>query len=125
MNFKTKICSKCGVHPRAYRTSSYCKRCAKDSTMKSIKKRLENFREFMDLAKSHPCVDCKIKYPPYVMDFDHLPQFKKVHCVSQMAFHPASSLREEMLKCELVCANCHRVRTHKRKEEKKKNKLNK
>lgn len=72
-------------------------------------------RAFVDNLKKGPCVDCGIEYPPYVMDFDHLEDksFNIAWIVSRnlkgMAF-----LQQEIDKCELVCANCHRERTHKR-----------
>ena len=83
------------------------------------KKKLAEMREIYDAAKAAPCVDCGVQYPPYVMDLDHLPEFTKHEAVSNMVVNYRSNprkLREEIAKCELVCANCHRVRTHNRKE---------
>lgn len=63
-----------------------------------------------------PCTDCNTSYPAYVMDFDHLPQFDKVDSVIHLALRGATKkLEEEIKKCEVVCSNCHRERTHKRK----------
>jgi hypothetical protein len=62
---------------------------------------------------STPCADCGVKYPYYVMDFDHIPGFKKVGNISDLVKKGATKLLvEEIKKCELVCANCHRTRTH-------------
>lgn len=83
------------------------------------KRKLAEMRRIYDEAKNAPCTDCKIQYPPYVMDLDHLPQFKKHEAVSSMVTNYRSSpkkLLEEISKCELVCANCHRIRTHNRKD---------
>ena len=59
-----------------------------------------------------PCADCGLIYPPYVMDFDHIDPTGKTELVSQLVRMNSSKMIEEMKKCELVCANCHRIRTH-------------
>lgn len=66
-------------------------------------------------AKDTPCTDCGKRYPPWVMDFDHVRGPKLFDIGS--ARNKAGSLRrlkEEIAKCEVVCANCHRTRTHDR-----------
>jgi hypothetical protein len=59
-----------------------------------------------------PCKDCRKKYPYYVMDFDHV-RGKKAHAVSSMLRSNRSlpAIWAEIEKCDLVCANCHRIRT--------------
>lgn len=59
-------------------------------------------------------MDCSVKYPAYVMDFDHKDGEVKIASVSWLAIHNTSSfekLEVEISKCDLVCANCHRKRT--------------
>jgi hypothetical protein len=70
--------------------------------------------EIIKQAKSQPCKDCGLKYPHYVMDFDHV-RGKKVENVSHMLGWSMEDLLKEIEKCEVVCANCHRERTHRRK----------
>lgn len=80
------------------------------------KTRERKLREILLLFKDAPCTDCKIKYPSYVMDFDHLDASQKLFCVGQLnKAWSAERLLAEIEKCELVCANCHRIRTHNRK----------
>lgn len=59
-----------------------------------------------------PCADCGEIFPPYVMQWDHLPGHLKVDEIGSMV---GSRRREVILaetrKCELVCANCHVMRT--------------
>jgi hypothetical protein len=70
---------------------------------------------FVRAAKDVPCLDCGNRYPYYVMDLDHRPGTEKI-C------NPASAhlrmgwdrLKVEIAKCDPVCANCHRIRTHQR-----------
>ena len=76
--------------------------------------------EITSLKETTPCADCGNTFPAVCMDFDHLPGFTKRYAVGTMVAHGHSrdSVMAEIAKCELVCANCHRVRTSKRHEEK-------
>ena len=74
--------------------------------------RERNAKFVRDLKESTPCADCGKFYPWYVMDFDHLRD--KIADVGTMATQTVVSLKtlqEEIDKCEIVCSNCHRVRT--------------
>lgn len=64
-----------------------------------------------DLKRS-PCVDCSGVFQPCQMDFDHV-RGDKVANVGRLVARHASyqKILEEVAKCELVCANCHRIRT--------------
>lgn len=69
-------------------------------------------RRLMDEAKNRPCADCGQMYPPYVMDFDHV-RGTKLGNVSEMVSSATTlALLAEIAKCDVVCANCHRLRTH-------------
>ena len=67
-------------------------------------------REYLNGLKDAPCMDCGIKYPYYVMDFDHV-RGEKLKPLSQLPMH---KMDEEVAKCDLVCSNCHRERTQSR-----------
>jgi len=62
--------------------------------------------------KSRPCTDCGGRFPPFAMDFDHVRGIKR-GIISRMSGGRAARAKmlEEIAKCEVVCANCHRVRT--------------
>jgi len=66
--------------------------------------------------KNRPCTDCGKSYPYYCMDFDHLDPETKVADISMLFRINASEKRllAEIEKAEVVCANCHRGREHKR-----------
>ena len=72
-----------------------------------------------NLKESTPCADCGNKFPAVCMDYDHKPGTKinKGHEVSNLITNskPLERVLEEIKKCELVCANCHRIRTKNRK----------
>lgn len=80
------------------------------------KERRERWRAYLIAAKDKPCADCAKKYPYYVMDFDHREGVEKVRTVGQMVARqvPVSILQAEIDKCDLVCSNCHRERSHQR-----------
>ena len=72
-----------------------------------------------DLKTSTPCVDCRISYPYYVMDFDHVRGQKHANVMELVSTLSKKKIDEEIAKCEIVCSNCHRIRTHMRKMAKK------
>ncbi len=75
------------------------------------------FREILWKVKDVPCMDCEIKYPPYVMDFDHRDGEIKIAGVGRLASNAGiEKILAEIKKCDIVCANCHRIRTHKRRK---------
>lgn len=71
-------------------------------------------REYVLTCKDGPCMDCGIKYPPYVMHFDHRPDEEKLFGLAKMATRGLDKIKAEIAKCDLVCANCHAERTHRR-----------
>lgn len=72
-------------------------------------------RELVRSRKDGPCADCGQKFPPWVMQFDHVRGKKRwdvASMIGQMCTKKA--IEEEIAKCELVCANCHANRTYRR-----------
>ncbi len=69
-------------------------------------------REIIIAAKSVPCADCGVQYPPCVMDFDHVTGEKRFN-VGNVVWSrtTTAALLAEIAKCEVVCSNCHRIRT--------------
>ena len=60
--------------------------------------------------KSRPCADCGLRFPPEAMDLDHVRGTKVFGFATAMG-RSLISLMIEAAKCDIVCANCHRVRT--------------
>jgi hypothetical protein len=130
-----KICSKCRlVKPieqfnfrykaRGIR-HGYCKDCGKDLTRSHykrtkaqyLKRNIASFarrRQIVIEAKQKPCADCGIQYPYYVMDFDHREGETKKFSLYKIHGATTKHILEEIAKCDVVCANCHRQRTHQR-----------
>ena len=102
--------------------SAYCKawyqKNKKDILARRAKKRDESLRYFQRRVRTHknmlnalkavPCLDCKQCFPAVSMDFDHVTSGKR-YPLAQMNNH-----RAEAVQAELVCSNCHRVRTSNR-----------
>jgi hypothetical protein len=60
-----------------------------------------------------PCTDCGNYFPEYVMEFDHVPERgQRRHDIGSQSSGSWGTLMEEMDMCDLVCANCHKVRSH-------------
>lgn len=76
-------------------------------------------RELIKAAKDKPCADCGLRYPTIVMDLDHLnPSTKKFELADAIrTYRSLDSVKVEIEKCEVVCSNCHRVRTQLQREE--------
>lgn len=67
---------------------SYCLPCMKARTRASYHKHKKAYFEralkrnketniLINTVKDVPCKDCGVRYPPYVMDFDHMGKSKK------------------------------------------------
>lgn len=78
-----------------------------------FRKRVEDHKAFLNALKGYPCADCKTKFPPVCMDFDHIEPGKR-YALAQMSNHARDLVQEELDRCEVVCCNCHRVRTDSR-----------
>lgn len=89
-----------------------------ESVYRSSQKKYKERRVWIAELKNHPCVDCGLRYPCYVMHFDHV-RGVKLHNVSTMVRFPKQKVLDEIAKCDLVCANCHAVRTYTRGEAKR------
>lgn len=88
----------------------------RDKYLKQQLERQAANKRLVNTYKDKPCMDCGVKYPPYVMDFDHV-RGNKLGSVSEMCNNrPVATILAEIEKCDLVCSNCHRVRTHNRYE---------
>lgn len=81
-------------------------------TSKGREKRDERF-EWLDEVKAAPCLDCQRTFPPECMDFDHRDPSTKLFDVSRAAVsgYSLQKVKEEVAKCDLLCACCHRIRT--------------
>lgn len=134
---ETKICTKCSVpqdlenfaflNVKTNRRKYVCKECDKKvrrayylANTEKVKKKCRaqntlsrntNGQYVWDYLKVHPC-KCG-ETDPVALDFDHRNREEKFMEVSQMIHigYNLEKIKEEILKCDVLCANCHRKRT--------------
>lgn len=81
---------------------------------RSLPRRKKYRPALISYFKMCPCMDCGIKYPPWVMHYDHRPGVDKKFNLSGVGKVKNVSILEilqEIKKCDVVCANCHLHRT--------------
>ena len=137
----SKVCSKCGIekpiNEYSFKNKSLnihhgeCKDCTrlliknhynknKEYYLGKAQKRNNNLRlEVLDYINQYlqknPCIDCG-ETDIVVLEFDHKrDQFVKFRAVSSLvrARFTLEKVKEEIKKCEVRCANCHRRKTAK------------
>lgn len=136
-----KTCYKCKTskniedfsnnHSRSDGHSSLCKECSKqylkDWYVKNKKKHIsyvskdrkkkkqENSDYILSYLKSKECIDCGYSKSIIPLEFDHV-RGTKIKEVSVMISdgYPIKIILEEIEKCDIVCSNCHRIRTETR-----------
>ena len=140
INMEEIVCTRCGyvktLDEFNYKNKDldirkpHCKECDKlirknfyiehkDRVYKSVlhrnKELTKRNRQFVwDYLLKHPCVDCG-ETNPIVLEFDHKDRVKKINSISRMVGSNNSlmKLQEEINKCDVRCANCHKIRTAK------------
>lgn len=82
---------------------------------KTIERHRGNRRKIEDYIReykeSRGCLDCGKMYPYYILDFDHVKEKKFNISRFSETTNSLCIVKEEIEKCEVVCANCHRIRT--------------
>lgn len=79
------------------------------------KKAIKRNKKFvLEYLYQHPCVDCG-ESDPVVLEFDHIKgeKFKELNYMTRNSYS-IETIKKEIEKCEVRCANCHRRITAKR-----------
>src|ERR1035437_547863 len=116
----TRKCNRCGVkrplkdfysHRKHARQCRYCQQAYMSARM------ARNLAYAQQIKMDAGCMDCGLMSPyPQIYDFDHRPGVDKVANVSRLFLANMNVLIAEIAKCDVVCANCHRIRTFTRKQ---------
>ena len=118
----TKKCGKCKKHKDLSEFSdreatksdglqSWCKGCIVETQEATA---IRNARHVQEYLKTHHCVTFGCgQSNPWMLDFDHIDRSTKYKSVSQLVKQGASIavINEEIAKCQILCANCHRMKT--------------
>ena len=114
-----KICNKCGVEKEyehfaknGQSVRSYCKECEALRARENYYKTQEYIR-----GLKTACIKCGYNKNPAALEFHH-PDDNKDSEVAKLASRSWSQplkqrIDEEIQKCEILCANCHREEHHK------------
>lgn len=92
--------------------SAYYQAHRKEHRKTAIKRRKENREKIREYLLSHPCVDCG-ETNPVVLEFDHVRGVKRNE-VSRFDACSWRIIEAEIYKCDVRCANCHRLATYNR-----------
>ena len=77
----------------------------------------QKMREIHEYQLKMGCADCGYREHPAALEIDHRPGTEKLFNIGeQMGNYSRSKLWAEIEKCDVVCANCHNIRTHDRRE---------
>lgn len=131
----TKICPRCKLEKnlilfpvtnKKTGKTIYCDSCKKDydkdwwakvKGVKSKKKlglanvnRIRNKKYIIEVLKNNECCDCKIK-DWRVLEFDHKDRELKLFSLADSSTYSLDKIKKEIDKCDIVCANCHNIRT--------------
>ena len=106
LNYRCKVCTRAMVKSHYDRNKKYYL----DKARRNEKYRVEYIRKLKD----SPCADCGKKYHYCQMDFDHIKGTKEFNIATEYKNISFARLNKELDKCELVCSNCHRLRTFKK-----------
>lgn len=109
---RQKQCRDC---MRRFNQESYNRRKEqyRDDIYRHRERRRQEARQFVwEYLSTHPCVDCG-ESDPTVLEFDHLNPADKRKDVSELAGgrYSLETISEEITKCVVRCANCHRRKT--------------
>ena len=109
-NQRDNMCKSCRATYRQEHYVANRQRYIDNAAARTRRVTEERTRLIIDYLRRHPCVDCGID-DVVVLEFDHL-RDKRFHISEGIRGNRSlGALLDEMAKCEVVCANCHRRRT--------------
>lgn len=119
---ETKVCTSCSqelsIEKFKFRSNSgrqsgqrhsMCNRCLYVKYTRPLVE--EKTKEIHDYQMEKGCADCGFKGHPAALEFDHVSGEKSFNIGEQVGNRSRKTLWEEIAKCDVVCANCHAIRT--------------
>lgn len=86
----------------------------KETQHRAAKKNYDLKRSLVTAFKDKPCFDCNKRFHFSVMDLDHVRDKKVISIGANLKSISMENLLKELEKCDVVCSNCHRLRTWQR-----------
>lgn len=136
---ETRICSKCKLEKsltkeffnirdkKGLKFRTDCKLCQHEKQSYAYQKKIEKYKKtckdyratlkeqnqklLWDFFLQNPCVKCG-ENNPIVLEMDHL-RDKKYNIADIIFSHTWVSIKKEMEKCQVLCANCHKKKNAK------------
>ena len=73
-------------------------------------------KEIHEYQMEKGCMDCGYNAHPAALEFDHVSGKKLFNIGEEVGNRSREKLWEEIAKCDVVCANCHSIRTANRRQ---------
>jgi hypothetical protein len=106
---RDNYCSQCRAeYKREHYAANRSRYIARAMTRKQVVV-AERAGYLVEFFRTHPCIDCG-ETDPVVLEFDHVGD-KRFDISKGLRDRNWQSVVDEIAKCEVVCANCHRRRT--------------
>lgn len=107
-NEADRICKECGIKTNSKGGWGLCKAHYR-------KRRREVIRKACIEEMGNKCMKCGGTFPNFVYDFHHRdPKEKEDALGNYIDSWSVMRMAEEVVKCDLLCANCHRIEHHER-----------
>jgi len=95
----------------------HCQRLSRESMRRRTARRVAvNYYQAIEYLGGQ-CLDCGYAQHLDALEFDHVPgrgEPEKRRCLATLWAFSWERIKAELNKCDLVCANCHRIRGKKR-----------
>ena len=88
---------------------SMCNRCLYVKYTRPLVE--QKTKEIHEYQMKKGCMDCGYNAHPAALEFDHVRGKKEFNIGEQIGNRSRETLWEEIAKCDVVCANCHNIRT--------------
>ena len=110
MSYKDKEAEK--ARNKAYYQAN--KKRILERTKENNKKKIQRNKGYVkEYLQSHPCVDCG-EEDIIVLEFDHINRLSKFKTICQLVnkSYSLKAIQDEIDKCQVRCANCHRRKSY-------------
>ena len=98
----------------------HCRHCLKEQLVKNKRqefcdsncRKRHRRQKITDIKLESGCVRCGYKEHAAALDFNHIDPLTKSFHVAQDATRAWHLIEAEIAKCEVLCANCHRIHSY-------------